>query len=39
MKCTTFEKVMGKDFYPGMLIREIKSAIILVHKLSVKAKS
>ena len=24
LKCTTFEKVMGKDFYPGMLIREIK---------------
>ena len=21
---TTFEKVSGKDFYPGMLIREIK---------------
>lgn len=22
--CTTFKKVSGKDFYPGMLIREIK---------------
>ncbi|MDD4847873.1 MAG: hypothetical protein PHR53_03790 [Bacteroidales bacterium] len=24
LTCTTFEKVSGSDFYPGMLIREIK---------------
>lgn len=24
LKFTTFEKVSGKDFYPGMLIRELK---------------